>query len=186
MDSGLTPAERALRSRMAAHLLHAKYDSRDITAPAREAFLSRFEREVDPDGVLPPAERQRRADQLRKAYFTRLALESAKARRRRRTRPATAALRLPPWRPPADRRSSALLRQRRSFFGSPPRAICPLPRSTGARRRLPPGKAGGVSITEVAASRAHNLLDARAPQARLGADSRTTLSTVTAHHSAEF
>lgn len=52
------------------------------TAPARRAFLARFEREVDPDGVLDPAERTRRAEHLRAAYFARLALASAQARRR--------------------------------------------------------------------------------------------------------
>lgn len=52
------------------------------TAPARAAFMDRFEREVDPDGTLDPAARARRAEHARKAYFTRLALQSAKARRR--------------------------------------------------------------------------------------------------------
>jgi hypothetical protein len=52
------------------------------TEPARRALLDRFEREVDPDGVLSPAERARRAGHARKAYFTRLALRSAQARRR--------------------------------------------------------------------------------------------------------
>jgi len=44
--------------------------------------LDRFEREVDPDGVLPPEERRRRAEHARKAYFLRLALASSKARRK--------------------------------------------------------------------------------------------------------
>lgn len=52
------------------------------TAPGRRAFLERFEREVDPDGTLSPAERTIRAEHARKAYFQRLALKSAKARRR--------------------------------------------------------------------------------------------------------
>jgi hypothetical protein len=43
--------------------------------------MDRFEREVDPEGVLPAQERQRRAEHARKAYFLRLALASAKARR---------------------------------------------------------------------------------------------------------
>jgi hypothetical protein len=45
-------------------------------------MLDRFERQVDPDGELPPAERARRAGHARKAYFTRLALRSAQARRK--------------------------------------------------------------------------------------------------------
>jgi hypothetical protein len=46
-------------------------------------MLERFEREVDPDGTLPPAERAKRAEYARKAYFQRLALKSAQVRRRR-------------------------------------------------------------------------------------------------------
>ena len=78
----MTPEERTMRARLAAHTLHATHDSREITAPARAAFQSRFEREVDPDGELPSDERARRAAQARKAYYTRLALASAKARRK--------------------------------------------------------------------------------------------------------
>jgi hypothetical protein len=43
--------------------------------------MSRFESEVDPDGVLTDVERIRRAEQAKKAYFTRLALKSARQRR---------------------------------------------------------------------------------------------------------
>lgn len=52
------------------------------TAPGRRAFLERFEREVDPDNTLTPAERTIRAEHARKAYFKRLALKSAQARSR--------------------------------------------------------------------------------------------------------
>ncbi len=78
----LSPSEISFRARIGAHALHAQHDSRELTARAREAFLQRFEREVDPDGVLPEAERKRRAEHARKAYFTRLSLASAKARRK--------------------------------------------------------------------------------------------------------
>jgi len=78
----LTPAERTLRARLAAHTLHARVaDPTAHTAPARRAFLERFEREVDADNQLPADERRRRAEHARKAYFTRLALASVKARR---------------------------------------------------------------------------------------------------------
>jgi hypothetical protein len=74
-------ANRVLQARMAAHALHAHVeDPAAHTAPAREVFLSRFEREVDPEGVLEPQERARRAEHAKKAYFTRLALASSKAR----------------------------------------------------------------------------------------------------------
>lgn len=80
--SSLTPAERSLRARLAAHAMHAQHDARETSAPGRAAFLARFEREVDPDRLLSEAERLRRADHARKAYFARLALASSKARRR--------------------------------------------------------------------------------------------------------
>lgn len=44
--------------------------------------MAKFEREVDPDHALDPAERQRRAENKRKAYFQRLAFKSAQARRK--------------------------------------------------------------------------------------------------------
>jgi hypothetical protein len=80
----MTPAERSLRSRMAAYRLHASHDPKDTTRAARAAFLSRFEREVDPDATLTPTERSRRAEAARKAYFTKLAIQSARARRNAR------------------------------------------------------------------------------------------------------
>jgi hypothetical protein len=66
--------------------MHSKHDARETTAAARAAFLARFEAEVDPEGVLAPEERQRRAEQARSAYFTRLAFERAKAARQARAR----------------------------------------------------------------------------------------------------
>ncbi|MGY1634163.1 hypothetical protein ACI784_20860 [Geodermatophilus sp. SYSU D01186] len=75
-------ADRSLIARLAAHESWAKTtDPSARTAPARRALMDRFERQVDPDGVLSPAERARRAGHARKAYFTRLALRSARARR---------------------------------------------------------------------------------------------------------
>ena len=76
----MTPDEAALRGRIGALVLHSKYVPRETTASARAAFLERFEREVDPDGVLPADERRRRAEYARKAHFARLALVSARAR----------------------------------------------------------------------------------------------------------
>lgn len=82
----MTPAERSLRARMAAYSLHAQRDPRETTQSARDSFMARFERQVDPDHLLPPAERQRRAEAAKKAYFLGLALKSAKARRSRARR----------------------------------------------------------------------------------------------------
>ncbi|MFG2016515.1 hypothetical protein [Actinomadura geliboluensis] len=79
----LTPAQRSLRASIAANARLANEDPVEMTAPARKAFLDRFEKQVDPDGILDPAERARRAEHARKAYFKRLALASARARAER-------------------------------------------------------------------------------------------------------
>jgi hypothetical protein len=80
----VSPGEQSLRGRLAAHVLHARRDPRQTTANGRAAFLARFEREVDPAGVLDPTERRRRAEHARRAYFTRLALAAVQARRAKR------------------------------------------------------------------------------------------------------
>lgn len=80
--ASLTPAERSLRARLASHASWAKTpDPSARTAAARSKFLDRFERQVDPDGDLDPADRARRAEHARKAYMQSLALKSARARR---------------------------------------------------------------------------------------------------------
>jgi len=81
----MTPAQRALRAKLAAHASWANTTDRAArTAAARKAAHDRFEREVDPDGVLPPDERARRAASARRAHFSRLALLSARKRRSRK------------------------------------------------------------------------------------------------------
>jgi hypothetical protein len=71
--------------RIGAHVSWARTEDRTArTAPGTKAFLARFEREVDPDGVLSPSERSIRAEHARKAHMQRLALKSAKTRARRR------------------------------------------------------------------------------------------------------
>lgn len=73
----------ALNGRIGGFTVHARYDSRELTKPARAAFARKFELEVDPDERLPIPERQRRADAARKAHFARMAQLSARARGRR-------------------------------------------------------------------------------------------------------
>jgi len=78
-------------STVAAHERWAACSDRSAaTAPARRAFDERFERQVDPDGVLDPAEQARRAEHARKAHFLRLSLRSAVARRKIKTLTAVA------------------------------------------------------------------------------------------------
>jgi hypothetical protein len=76
----LSPAERSLRARIGAHSAHAA--GRTNTAPARTAFLESFIDRVDPDRTLSEAERLRRAKHARRAHMLKLALSSARARRR--------------------------------------------------------------------------------------------------------
>lgn len=78
------PVERNLLATLAVHKKWAGIDDRSAaTAPARRGLAERFEREADPDGVLAPEERTRRAEHLRKAHFAELALKSVRARRAR-------------------------------------------------------------------------------------------------------
>lgn len=78
-----TPAERRLAAQIAAHESWAHTPDRSArTANARAALMAKFENQADPEGNFLPAERARRAEHLRKAHFQRLALASAKSRRR--------------------------------------------------------------------------------------------------------
>lgn len=73
---------KSMTARLAAHESWARTENRSArTAKARAALLAKFEQEVDPRGILSSEERARRAEHARKAYYTRLALKSAKARR---------------------------------------------------------------------------------------------------------
>lgn len=73
-----------MQARIAAYESWARTSDRTArTEKARAAMWSKFEYLVDPDGLLSPEERLFRAEHARKAHFTRLALKSAQARRRR-------------------------------------------------------------------------------------------------------
>ena len=76
----LTKSQKQIRGRIGAFAQHARHDPRETTSAARQAFLERFSREVDPHNLLPERERARRALAARRAYFQRLAFVSAKAR----------------------------------------------------------------------------------------------------------
>lgn len=76
------PVVRSTTARIAALSLHANCDDPSgHTAPARAALAARFEREVDPDGVLSVAERQRRAAIAKRLFYVRMAYASHKARK---------------------------------------------------------------------------------------------------------
>lgn len=82
MPRNRTESELSQLGRLGAHSMHAKHDSKKTSEPGRQAFLNSFEKQADPDGTLDPKERARRAEHLKKAYFTRLALLSAQKRRK--------------------------------------------------------------------------------------------------------
>lgn len=80
----LTPAERSLRASLAAHTRWANTDrvERQRLADSGQAgLLRRFAAEVDPEGLLPADEREKRARSLLTAHMKRLALASSKSRR---------------------------------------------------------------------------------------------------------
>lgn len=82
----LTNEQRAMRARwgsVGAHESWARTPDRAArTAPARAALLDRFEREVDPDGVMTPETRKAAAENARKAFYKRLGIKSGEARRK--------------------------------------------------------------------------------------------------------
>lgn len=78
-------SDRVLIARLAAHTRWASEPDRArATASARKGLEAKWEREVDPDGVLPAEEREQRIAHLRKAHMSRMALASARARRAKR------------------------------------------------------------------------------------------------------
>jgi hypothetical protein len=85
-SSGLSPESAALRSRIArmgALAQQAKYPTSETTRAAHKGFKAKFLRQVDPDGLLPEAERERRADAAMRLHMARLAHKSVKARQNR-------------------------------------------------------------------------------------------------------
>lgn len=83
----MTPAQRQLRASTAALTRWAwtnEDDRKAATQPGMNGLLEKFAKQIDPDGLLPPDERQRRAETLRKAHMRRLALRSSQKRAARK------------------------------------------------------------------------------------------------------
>jgi len=77
----LNANQRTRRARIAAHASWAHTADRHArTAAATASFLARFEKQVDPLGVLPPEIRATMAQHARRAYMLTLAERSAKVR----------------------------------------------------------------------------------------------------------
>jgi hypothetical protein len=81
-----------MRARIGGLRMHALHDTRIVSAPGRAAAAasleSRLLAEIDPDGSLAPAERDRRLELGRRAHFAHLAYLSARARSKRKTQAA--------------------------------------------------------------------------------------------------
>lgn len=76
----LTPEQRSQRARLAALTRWSKEDPRPNADRGQAGLLARFEREVDPNNELAPAERTRRAEAARRAHMVALAFKSSKSR----------------------------------------------------------------------------------------------------------
>ena len=79
----LTPEQRKMRAKIAALARWANEDPQENARRGQAGLLKRFEKQVDPNGELPEAERLRRAEAARREHMTRLAFRSSKARGRR-------------------------------------------------------------------------------------------------------
>jgi hypothetical protein len=72
----------SLMGKLGAAKLHAS--GKTNTGPARAAADARYDRMVDPDGILDPKERAKRAAHARREHLLRMSLRAAAIRRQRR------------------------------------------------------------------------------------------------------
>jgi hypothetical protein len=81
---GSMPKAKSLPHQIAANARWSKEDPTRQGQLLRAGLDKRFLDEVDRDRKLPEAERQRRAENARRAFYQRMTLASVKARRARR------------------------------------------------------------------------------------------------------
>lgn len=85
-----TPAGRRLSAQVAAHASWANTVDRTARAAGGDsatrsrANLRAYERQIDPDGTMDPADRELRARSLRRSHMARLALLALNARQARK------------------------------------------------------------------------------------------------------
>jgi hypothetical protein len=79
----LSSADASAYGRLGGLAKSAHYDGVAGTEKARAAAMARFELEVDPEGVLPAKERQRRALAARRLFYTRISQKAARQRHAR-------------------------------------------------------------------------------------------------------
>lgn len=82
-NARLTPEQRTQRARLAAYTRWSQEDPAANAARGQAGLLARFERQVDPNNELAPAERTRRAEAARRAHMLSLAFKSSRARSKR-------------------------------------------------------------------------------------------------------
>ncbi|MCT2280652.1 hypothetical protein M3G91_23840 [Micromonospora chalcea] len=84
--AALPPSQRQLTASLGSLTRWSRVNTQEARtaalAPARAARQRQWERQADPDGVLSPAELAAAVDRLKKAHYRRMALASAKKRRR--------------------------------------------------------------------------------------------------------
>ena len=78
--SKLTPTQRTMRARIAANTRWSQESPTATAARGQAGLMAKFVDQVDPDRVLPEAERNRRAEAARRAHMQKLAFASSKAR----------------------------------------------------------------------------------------------------------
>lgn len=76
--------KKSLAQRIAAYARHAKANGTEATAPARAAFIGKWEQVVDPDRRLAPDDRARRAHAALREHMLRLSLRSRQQRQGRK------------------------------------------------------------------------------------------------------
>jgi len=85
--AAMSPEQRSLYGRMGAATLHAR--GLTNTGPAKRASDQRFLDQVDPEGILKPEERQKRASHAKTAWMLHLSHLSAQSRTARSRRGAS-------------------------------------------------------------------------------------------------
>ena len=80
----LDPQIRHMQAQIAANTRWANEDPKPNMIRARAGIMAKLEREADPEGLLPEAERRRRAESAYKVRMQRMALKSVQARKRKR------------------------------------------------------------------------------------------------------
>ena len=72
---------RSTIGKIGAAALHSQ--GKTNTGPATAAAMNRFEKQVDPDGLLPPEERAKRAAHAKTLHYLQLGRKSGEARRKK-------------------------------------------------------------------------------------------------------